>query len=121
MNSLLTTDGDCTFCQRSASWLARHFPGEWINQPSQKSNLSELGLTESEVAKQVWYLKQVGDLWIKAGGAKAIAKLLLDQPKLYIKPFAYLMLVPGLSLVAQGVYLLVAKNRSRLMWIFKNS
>ena len=121
MKPLLITDGECQFCQLSASWLARHFPGDWINQPSQKSDLSELGLTKAQVDKQVWYLTYREGAWQKSGGAKAIAKLLLDQPKRYIKPFALLMLTPGFSGIAQFSYLLVAKNRSKLMWVFRNS
>ena len=121
MKSLLITDGQCQFCQLSVTWLARHFPGEWINQPSQSANLSELGLTKSEVDKQVWYLTKKDGRLQKSGGAKAIANLLIDQPKRYIKPIAYLMLAPGFSAIAQLIYLLVAKNRSRLIWFFRNS
>ena len=121
MKPLLITDGECSFCQLSAAWLARHFPGEWINQPSQKSDLSQLGLTKAQVDKQVWYLTFSGGTWSKSGGAKAIAKLLINQPKKYIKPIAYLMLVPGISAIAQFAYLLVAKNRSKLMWVFRSS
>ncbi len=119
MKPLLITDGECGFCQLSAAWLARHFPGEWINQPSQKSDLPQLGLTKAQVDKQVWYLTFSDGNWIKSGGAKAISKLLIDQPKKYIKPIAYLMLAPGFSSIAQFVYWLVAKNRSKLMWVFR--
>ena len=121
MKSLLVTDGDCQFCQLAASWLAKNFPGDWINQPSQKSDLSQLGLTKAQVDKQVWYLTYSEGNWQKSGGAKAIAKLLLDQPKRYIKPFALLILTPGISVIAQLIYLLVAKNRSKLMWVFRSS
>lgn len=121
MKPLLITDGECQFCQLSAAWLARHFPGEWINQPSQKTDLSKLGLTKAQVNKQVWYLTFEDGIWIKTGGAKAIGKLLLNQPKRFIKPFALLIFAPGFSHIAQLVYLLVAKNRSKLMWVFRKS
>lgn len=130
--SLLVTDGDCGFCQNSAKWLERYFPGAWINQPSQKLNLANFNLLNSEVEQQVWYLvpKKIlkssktknqfvnddvtSDTYQKYGGAKAVAKLLLDQPKKYIKPFALLAFLPLFDRVAQMVYLLVARNRGSI-------
>lgn len=117
--SLLITDGDCEFCQLSALWLMHNFPGNWLNQPSQNSNLDKLGLTNEEVAKQVWYLIPEENTWKKYGGAKAIFKLLLQQPKIYIKPFAFFLMFPGPIHILQGVYMWVTRNRSKLMWIFK--
>lgn len=117
--SLIITDGDCEFCQLSATWLQRNFPGDWINQPSQSADLELLGLTNAEIAKQVWYLRPKAGSWQKYGGAKAVFKLLLDQPKNYIKPIAFLFLIPGPNWIAQASYIWVTKNRHRLMWIFK--
>ena len=117
--SLIITDGDCEFCQLSAAWLQRNFPGDWINQPSQSADLDLLGLTKAEVAKQVWYLRPKAGSWQKFGGAQAVFKLLLDQPKKYIKPIALLFLIPGPNWIAQAAYIWVTKNRHRLMWIFK--
>ena len=119
--TLLITDGNCEFCQLSADWLARKFPGDWINLPSQKADLNVLGLSESEVAKQVWYLIPVGNTWNKYGGAKAVFKLLLRQPKFFIKPLVLIFTLPGLNLVAQIAYIWVTRNRHRLMWLFKPS
>jgi len=117
--SLLITDGDCEFCQLSAAWLIKKFPGNWLNQPSQNSNLADLGLTKEEVTKQVWYLIPIQNTWEKYGGAKAIFKLLLQQPKIYIKPFAIFFLLPGPIHIAQAVYMWVTRNRAKLLWIFK--
>ena len=99
--------------------MIKNFPGNWANQPSQKSNLAELGLTKEEVAKQVWYLIPIQNTWEKYGGAKAIFKLLLQQPKIYIKPFAIFFLLPGPIHIAQAVYMWVTRNRAKLLWIFK--
>jgi predicted DCC family thiol-disulfide oxidoreductase YuxK len=117
--ALLITDGDCEFCQLSANWLARKFPGDWVNLHNQKADLKSLGLSEAEVSKQVWYLVPSGNSWKKYAGANAIFKLLLQQPKFFIKPFAYLFTLPGLKSLAQGIYIWVTRNRHRLMWIFK--
>ena len=120
-NALLITDGDCEFCQLSAAWLNRNFPGNWINQPSKNVDIYSLGLTQEDVAKQVWYLIPVGNTWNKYGGAKAVFKLLLRQPKFFIKPLVLIFTLPGLNLVAQIAYIWVTRNRHRLMWLFKPS
>ena len=121
MKTLLITDGDCEFCQLSATWLRKHFNGDWVNQPSQTLELEKFGLTKTEVDKQLWFLIEDSNQisgWRKYGGAKAITRFLLSQPKFYIKPFASLLLLPGLKHLAQLIYLAIAKNRSRLLWIF---
>lgn len=119
-NALLITDGDCQFCQLSAEWLDRKFPGDWVNLPNQEADLKSLGLSEAQVAKQVWYLIPIENSWIKYGGANAVFKLLLQQPKFYIKPIAYLFTLPGFNLIAQAIYIWVTKNRHRLMWLFRH-
>lgn len=118
--SLLITDGECNFCQKAAKWLAKNFPGNWENRPSNTLELSNYGLTQIEADKQVWYLVPDSNIYRRYGGAKAIAKLLLQQRKNWIKPFAILTLLPIFSQISQLVYLWVAHNRSRLGWIFKS-
>ena len=117
--ALLITDGDCKFCQLSAAWLNRNFPGNWINQPSKNLDINSLGLTKEDVAKQVWYLVPSNNSWERYGGAEAVLRLLLQQPKFLIKPIAYLFTLPGFNFIAQTIYIWVTKNRHRLMWIFK--
>ena len=117
--ALLITDGDCEFCQLSAAWLSRNFPGNWSNQPSKNLDINSLGLSQEDVAKQVWYLVPANNSWLHYGGAEAVLRLLLQQPKLLIKPFAYLFTLPGFNFIAQTIYIWVTKNRHRLMWIFK--
>ena len=99
--------------------MARKFPGDWANVPNQEADLRSLDLSEAEVTKQVWYLIPIGSNWKKYGGANAVFKLLLNQPKFYIKPLAYLFTLPVLNALAQSFYIWVTRNRHRLMWIFK--
>ena len=123
MKKLLITNGECEFCQLSAAWLRKHFDGDWVNQPNQNLDLSKYGLTKFEVDKQLWFLiEDASDPtgWRKYGGAMAITRFMLAQPKFYIKPFAYIFLLPGFKQLAQFFYLLIAKNRGKLLWIFKN-
>ena len=121
MKKLLITDGDCEFCQLSAALLRKHFDGDWVNQLSQSLELEKFGLTKAEVDKQLWFL--IEDLnqptgWRKYGGAMAITRFMLSQPKFYIKPIASIFLLPGFNQVAQITYLWIAKNRGKLLWIF---
>lgn len=111
--ALLITDGDCGFCQRSADWLQKHFPGQWVNAPSQTLDLAVHGLTQKDVDTQVWLLIPDANGFRRYGGAKAVAKLLFLQPKFYIKPIAIFAFLPMTSQIAHVVYRWVAKNRSR--------
>ena len=121
MNSkdLLVTDGECSFCQNAARWLAKKFPGNWENLPNNTIDISEYGLTKTEADHQVWYLIPNSNGYRKYGGAKAIAKLLLQQRKKWIKPFAILIFLPVISQISQVIYRLVANNRGKLDWMFK--
>ena len=111
MRPQLVTDGNCGFCQNSADWLQRHFPGEWVNTPNQTIDLEAIGITESQANSKVWYITDRGEELMRFSGAQAVAKLLLDQPKLWIKPFAALVFIPITKQIAELLYVLIAKNR----------
>lgn len=112
-NSCLITDGDCGFCQRSANFLAKNFPGDWINLASQSINLADYGLTQFEADSQVWFVVPTADGFQKFGGAQAVGKLLLTQNKFYIKPLAALAFLPITSRIAKWIYQWIARNRQR--------
>ncbi len=112
--TLLVTDGDCGFCQASATFLQKHFAGNWVNQPSQSFDYTTVGLTAEDVAKQVWFVRDSGDVDEKWGGAQAVAKLLLEQRRVWIKPLAVLAFVPGFREIAQWLYRVVSRNRGKL-------
>ena len=114
MQPQLVTDGTCGFCQNSAAWLQRQFPGEWVNTPNQSIDLEHIGITELQANSKVWYVTSSGEEMKRYSGAQAVAKLLLDQPKLWIKPFAALAFIPITKQIAQLVYVLIAKNRKHL-------
>ncbi len=111
MQPQLVTDGNCGFCQNSAEWLQRHFPGDWVNAPHQSMYLERIGITEGQANSKVWYITDNGEQLKRYGGAQAVAKLLLDQPKSWIKPFAALGFVPVTKQIAELLYVLIAKNR----------
>lgn len=111
--ALLVTDGDCGFCQRSAGWFSRHFPGPWINITSQSLDLDQHGLSRDDVNSQVWLLLPSNEGFQKFGGAQAVGKLLLLQPRNFIKPFALLAFAPVTGALAQWIYRLISRNRHR--------
>lgn len=112
--SFLITDGDCGFCQSSAAFLSRHFPGEWKNQPSQNFDFAEYSLSEADVNSKVWFVQTSDHSFQKWGGAQAVAQLLLVQPKIWIKPIAVLAFVPVLKQLADLLYKLISSNRGQL-------
>jgi len=114
MRLQLVTDGDCGFCQASAEWLQRHFPGDWVNTPNQSIDLELIGISEVQANSKVWYVTGSGEALRRYCGSQAVAKLLLDQPKKWIKPLAALAFVPVTKQMAEGLYFLISKNRKYL-------
>ena len=114
MGLQLITDGDCGFCQASAAWLQRHFPGAWVNTPNQSIDLKLIGITEEQASSKVWYITSAGKELKRYSGSQAVAKLLLDQPKKWIKPLAALAFVPITKQIAAFLYFLISKNRKHI-------
>lgn len=114
MGLQLVTDGDCGFCQASAQWLQRHFPGDWVNTPNQSIDLKPIGITEEQANSKVWYITGTGEELKRYSGSQAVAKLLLDQPKKWIKPLAVLAFVPITKQIAEVLYVAISKNRKHI-------
>ena len=110
----LVTDGNCAFCQACAQWLQRHFPGDWVNTPNQSIDLKLIGISEDQANSKVWYITGSGEDLNRYSGSQAVAKLLLDQPKRWIKPLAVLAFIPVTKQIAQLLYFLISKNRKNL-------
>lgn len=114
MRRQLVTDGNCAFCQASAKWLLQHFPGDWVNTPNQSIDLELIGISESQANSKVWYITGSGEDLNRFSGAQAVAKLLLNQPKNWIKPLAVLAFVPITKQLAEFLYFLISKNRKHI-------
>jgi len=114
MRPQLVTDGDCGFCQASAAWLQRHFPGDWVNTPNQSIDLELIGITKEQANSKVWYITGTDEELKRYSGSQAVARLLLDQSKKWIKPLAVLAFVPITKQIAALLYLLISKNRKHL-------
>jgi predicted DCC family thiol-disulfide oxidoreductase YuxK len=108
--STLVFDGDCGFCTSSARWLEQNLPHPPAVVAWQLVDLDALGLQEQECSRAVQW---VGADGVRASGARAIGRLLIDQGP----PWAWaglLTQVPPTSWVAAGVYSVIARNRYRL-------
>ncbi|MCB9444440.1 MAG: DUF393 domain-containing protein [Ardenticatenaceae bacterium] len=106
---LLIYDGDCGFCLKSARLAQACSNGRititaWQEIPQQ---MQELGLTDADGMKQVWFVDENGRL---TGGAAAVnAAMSLIW---WARPFTYLF--PVMRPIEDKIYHWVAENRHRL-------
>jgi predicted DCC family thiol-disulfide oxidoreductase YuxK len=107
---LLVYDGDCGFCTRSASWIARRLPPGCRAQPWQALDLGALGLTEAEVTTAAYWVEAEGRL---RRGSDAVAAALVAAGGGW-RLVGLVLRVPPVSWLARGVYRVVAGNRHRL-------
>jgi predicted DCC family thiol-disulfide oxidoreductase YuxK len=78
--------------------------------PYQAADLPALGLTEAQAAAAVQWVGTDGSV---RSGHEAIAGALLTAGRRW-RIAGRLLLAPGISPIAAGVYRLIAKNRSRM-------
>ena len=105
---VLIYDGDCGFCRQCLDWGLRNLTAFPAYLASQDARAKEFGLTEAELAAQVWL---VGG-GLRLGGASAVAYLLRMQPNLGWRILGVLM-VAALP-ISNLIYKWVAKNRGKL-------
>lgn len=108
MTDRLVFDGDCGFCTTCADWLADG--GRVTVVPWQFLDLDAVGLTTEQVSTSVWWLvderpvehssRAIGHALVARGGVMAVPGRVL--------------LTPGVRIVADPVYRLVARYRHRL-------
>ena len=106
---VLIFDGDCAFCSSSARVLRKMTRDTISVTPYQYIDLAELGLSQNQTSKAVYYVTQTETL----SAAKAIAKCLMDSKTPWTVA-GFLMNIPVVISVAELVYAWVAKNRHRL-------
>jgi predicted DCC family thiol-disulfide oxidoreductase YuxK len=107
---LLVYDGDCGFCTRSASWIARRLPPTCRAQPWQALDLASVGLSEADVTTAAYWIEPDGR---RRRGSEAVAAALVAAGGAW-RPLGVLLGVPPLSWLARAVYRLIADNRHRL-------
>ncbi len=106
----LVYDGDCAFCERCATWIAARLPTGTMVLASQQADLAALGLTPEQAADAAWWIDTGGD---PHRGHRAIAAALRACGGGWSR-LGQALVRPGVSLLAAGVYEVVARNRHRL-------
>ena len=109
MSSILITDGNCAFCQRTAKKLAGIVPTGWINVPSTDLSNS-YGLTQEQLEHSVWLIENPESEPKLYSGAKAVGRLLRIRGGLW-GALGWLTFIPPMSWIAAGMYRVVANNR----------
>lgn len=109
MTAILITDGNCAFCQRTATKLARIVPTGWVNVPSTELT-GTYGLTQEQLAHSVWLIEQPESDQVRHSGAKAVGKVLRIRGGLW-GALGWLTFIPPASWIAAGLYRFVANNR----------
>ena len=106
----LIYDGDCDFCGRCADWIAARLPAGACVVASQQADLAAVGLSEQQATDAAWWIDADGT---HHRGHRAIAESLRACGGSWSR-LGRLLILPGVSLLAAGVYELVARNRHRL-------
>ena len=101
-------DGDCGFCSRCVDWASRRSDVRFV--PFQRTDLGAHGISEDAAATAVHVAGADGQV---RRGAAAVAAVLRECGRGW-PLLAMAMRLPGINLVAEGVYRLVARNRHRL-------
>ncbi|WP_051762003.1 thiol-disulfide oxidoreductase DCC family protein [Microbispora rosea] len=108
---LLVFDGDCAFCQACVNAGHRILPYMPAVRAWQGLDLDATGLTRAEVETSVQLLGPDG---LRAHGARAIALLLVLQPRAAWRVAGRVMLTPPVSWLAEAGYRLVSRYRHLL-------
>lgn len=106
---MLVYDGDCAFCTTCAHALERIGPDAEI-VAWQLTDLTELGINEEQAAAAVQWVQIDGTI---RSGHEAIAATLKTAGPIW-RVISRLVLLPGISWIAERAYRLVADNRYRL-------
>ena len=109
---VLIFDGDCGFCTTCARLLSR-----WVTRggstriaPWQRLDLDELGLTAEQCTAAVQWVDEDGH--VASGHAAVAATLRAGHP--VWRPVGALLVAPGFSRLAVGLYSWVAAHRYAL-------
>lgn len=104
-------DGDCGFCQASGEVLLKLTKDRLVVEKWQSLALLPEGVTEAQLSQAVAF---VGTNGAVSWGARAISHALQTSPLLTAKLGGQLVGIFPISIVAEGIYRVFARNRHRL-------
>ena len=110
---MLVYDGDCSFCEASARWIAarRHGPEQAIAwQELGAAELARLGLTHGDVRTAAWWIDADGR---RSRGHIAIGRALQATPG-WPGLVGRTLLMPPFRRLGAAAYPAVARRRHRL-------
>ncbi len=110
---MLVYDGDCSFCTRSAHWVATRWNGDERTVAWQSMTADEFAnanLSLGDVQKAVWWIAPDGR---RSRGHLAIAHA-LRATRGWSSVLGVVILVPPFRWIAGAAYPLVARWRHRL-------
>ncbi len=109
-DTVIVYDGGCAFCELWVGRLKRSLPVVPPTTASQSADLDALGLSAEDVARYAWLITPDRHV---AGGA-ILRELLIHQPRPLFRFVGHLLGLWPVTVITDGVYRLVAKNRHRL-------
>lgn len=100
-HAVLVYDGDCGMCEKCAGWLRSHMPHVQVvsHHAYGVKDLSAVLLVEGDIHYE---------------GASAIARMLTTSTLRRYRFLGRVMSLVGIRSIAQVVYSMVARNRSRI-------
>lgn len=107
---VMVFDGDCAFCSSSVDVARRVATAGIVFVPYQTADLESLGIDRATCEAVVQYRDRDGR-W--HAGSDAVAMLLRESGMVWWLP-GWVLMLPGVRVVASRVYAWVARNRHRL-------
>ena len=111
MKPTVIYDGDCGFCSWSVRFARTKVAPDLTYLPSQTAQLVDYGLTKEDCLKALQFVSSDTKVY---SADRAVSQILRNGSFLY-RLIGYLMVLPGVNLIARYGYRFIAKNRSRLL------
>jgi predicted DCC family thiol-disulfide oxidoreductase YuxK len=110
VGDVVVYDGECGFCGHAIRVVDDHLPLRPELQPYQTARLSQLGLSEAEVRRAMWFVSRDGE---RSEGAMALAQWLRRSGGRW-RLLGQVIAAPGVRTLASASYRVIARNRRRI-------
>ena len=110
MEPTVIYDGGCGFCSWSVRFARTKVAPDLIYLPSSTVHLADYGIAEEDCKRALQFISADNKIY---SADRAVAQILKHGSPFY-SFFGFLLVMPGLNLIAKYGYRLVARYRSRL-------